>query len=203
MYNFGIVSAFSKHFLSNVLVPSRSVFTNSPLNLNVTSVLYAEPLKKKKRMDPAIIRAREERRKKKLEKFIRRLEKHAQQLKPIAEQEIPIHMKDALAEGKIVVPEPTPEEKEEKFFVLKDWTRFKTREHRTTLKLINQLVGEKEKFLEELKKESPEKYEEAIQLNPNILPLSIKGPTHSPPIENYDAPDGEYYDITRKYLGET
>ncbi|CAB0031223.1 unnamed protein product [Trichogramma brassicae] len=158
MYNFGIVNAFSN----------------------------AEPLKKKKRLDPAIIRAREERRKKKLEKFIRRLEKHAQQLKPIAEQEIPIQMKDALA-----------------FFVLKDWTRFKTKEHRTTLKLINQLVGEKEKFLEELKKESPEKYKEAIQLNPNLLPLSIKGPTHSPPIENYDAPDGEYYDVTKKYLGET
>lgn len=36
-------------------------------------------------MDPAIFRAREERKRRKLEKQIRRLEKHAKQLKPILE----------------------------------------------------------------------------------------------------------------------
>lgn len=46
-------------------------------------------MKKKKRLDPAIIRAREERKKRKLEKEIRRLEKHAKQLKPISEMEVP------------------------------------------------------------------------------------------------------------------
>lgn len=40
-------------------------------------------------MDPAIIRAREERRKKKLAKQIRRLEKNARQMKPLEECEIP------------------------------------------------------------------------------------------------------------------
>lgn len=56
-------------------------------------VYSAEPLKKKKKLDPAIIRQREERRKKKLEKSIRRLQKYAKKLKPISELEIPLFLK--------------------------------------------------------------------------------------------------------------
>lgn len=58
----------------------------------VTCLLWfcsAEPLKKKRRLDPAILKAREERRKKKIAKQIRKLEKNSQQLKPIDECEIP------------------------------------------------------------------------------------------------------------------
>jgi len=51
-------------------------------------------LKKKKKLDPAIIRAREERKKKKLEKQIRRLEKATKQLKPVSEIEIPLKLID-------------------------------------------------------------------------------------------------------------
>lgn len=45
-------------------------------------------------MDPAIIRAREERKKKKIEKEIRRLEKQVKQLKSINETEIPLKLTD-------------------------------------------------------------------------------------------------------------
>lgn len=55
----------------------------------MTPIAYAEPMKKKKRLDPAIVKARSERRKKKLEKQIRRLLKNSKQLKPIEEVEIP------------------------------------------------------------------------------------------------------------------
>ncbi len=54
----------------------------------------AEPMKKKKKMDPAVIKAREERKRKKLEKHIRRLEKNQSQLKPIDECEIPVCILD-------------------------------------------------------------------------------------------------------------
>lgn len=47
-------------------------------------------------MDPALIRAREERKRRKLEKSIRRLEKHAKQLKPIHEVEVTTKMLDEL-----------------------------------------------------------------------------------------------------------
>jgi large subunit ribosomal protein L40 len=51
-------------------------------------------MKKKKKMDPAVIKAREERKRKKLEKHIRRLEKNQSQLKPIDECEIPVCILD-------------------------------------------------------------------------------------------------------------
>lgn len=54
-------------------------------------------MKKKKRIDPAIVKAREERRRKKLEKQIRRLQKNARQLKPIDELEVPLDLLDNLA----------------------------------------------------------------------------------------------------------
>lgn len=59
-----------------------------------TPVLYAEPLKKKKKLDPAVIKAREERKRKKLEKAIRRLERSEKQLKPIEECQVPLTLID-------------------------------------------------------------------------------------------------------------
>lgn len=68
--------------------------TSNKLNFHYTPVLYAEPLKKKKKIDPAVVKAREERRRKRLEKQIRRLEKNARQLKPIDELEVPLTLVD-------------------------------------------------------------------------------------------------------------
>lgn len=62
--------------------------------LQTTSVLCAEPLKKKKKLDPQIIKQREDRKKKKIEKQIRRLEKNARQLKPVEELEVPLELID-------------------------------------------------------------------------------------------------------------
>ncbi|KAK9498164.1 hypothetical protein O3M35_004042 [Rhynocoris fuscipes] len=64
----------------------------SPLFIKCTDALCAEPLKKKKRLDPAIIKQREERKKRRLEKQIRRLEKNVRQFKPISECEIPLEI---------------------------------------------------------------------------------------------------------------
>lgn len=49
-------------------------------------------MKRKKKLDPAIVRAREEKRKRKIEKQIRRLEKQSRQLKPIDEIEVPFKL---------------------------------------------------------------------------------------------------------------
>lgn len=52
----------------------------------------AEPMKKKKKMDPQIIKAREERKRKRIEKSIKKLEKNTKQLKPIEEIDWPISL---------------------------------------------------------------------------------------------------------------
>lgn len=65
------------------------------MQLHMTQVLCAEPTKKKKRIDPQVIKAREDRRRRKLEKQIRKMEKNARQLKPIDENELPDSLIDA------------------------------------------------------------------------------------------------------------
>lgn len=47
-------------------------------------------MKKKKKLDPAIIKAREEKKRRRIEKSIRKLEKNVKQLKPLEEIEIPV-----------------------------------------------------------------------------------------------------------------
>ena len=46
-------------------------------------------MKKKKKIDPAVLRAREERKKKKIERNIKRLEKLDKTLKPVEELSVP------------------------------------------------------------------------------------------------------------------
>lgn len=71
--------------------------TQKPLLYIRTIILFlfsAEPLKKKRRLDPSIVKAREDRKKRKIEKQIRRLERNAKQLKPIEECEVPMKLRD-------------------------------------------------------------------------------------------------------------
>lgn len=59
-----------------VLGATRSLSTNrGPLLFRASLPMFAEPLKKKKRLDPQILKAREDRKRKKIEKSIRKLEK--------------------------------------------------------------------------------------------------------------------------------
>ena len=51
-------------------------------------------MKKKKKLDPALVRAREERKRKRLEKTIKKLEKSTKQLKPLEETQLPLFLKN-------------------------------------------------------------------------------------------------------------
>uniref|UniRef100_A0A1B0GPN6 Large ribosomal subunit protein mL40 n=1 Tax=Phlebotomus papatasi TaxID=29031 RepID=A0A1B0GPN6_PHLPP len=95
---------------------------------NSTPVLMAEPLKKKKKLDPMIIKQREERRKKKIEKQIRRLEKNARQLKPIDELEIPFTLIDEKDQRQRPLQSPSMEVLEQRALLQKQWARHKRTE---------------------------------------------------------------------------
>ncbi|XP_054011608.1 39S ribosomal protein L40, mitochondrial [Hylaeus anthracinus] len=173
-----------------------------PLYFRATDALLGEPLKKKKRLDPAIIRAREERKRRKLMKQIRRGEKHAKQLKPIVENEITA---DFLEEKDKLIRPPTPlsvEEIERRAILQKEWTRFKKREWINDVRVMESIVNSQEKALAELKAASEELYAKAIEIDDSFVPYSAVGPVHTPPIKNYDSPDGSYADITMVYDGE-
>lgn len=61
---------------SALIGPLRSLSTcGGPLLFRSSIPLFAEPLKRKKRLDPQILKAREDRKRRKIEKAIRKLEK--------------------------------------------------------------------------------------------------------------------------------
>lgn len=194
--------AFSRLSVCGTL-ERRSVSTAcGPLYFQMTNAVFAEPLKKKKRMDPSIIKMREERRKKKLEKQIRRLQKVVQTLKPIEEIEQSKTLMKELEQRKREVPPVSPEEAEQRLLLEKEWCRYKLRCYLKDKSTLESILHSQEQALEELKAESEDLYEKAIQLDMGLLPYQVSGPVSTPPIENYVYPDGEYADITKKYDGE-
>lgn len=194
-----LVSQFQK-LATKSLLPSRSLSTSTaPLLFRFTPTLYAEPLKKKKRLDPAIIKARDDRRKKKLEKQIRRLERNAKQLKPIDECEVPLSLIDERKQRMRKLPELTVAVKEERANLIKEWSKFRNQQKMEDVRIIDQLVMAQEKALQELRLESEELYQEAIQPDLTLIPYFSVGPVATPPIEKYESPDGDYTDISKKW----
>ncbi len=161
--------------------------------------MFAEPLKKKKKLDPAIIKQREERKRKKLEKQIRRLEKNARQLKPIDELEVPLNLIDEKKMRTRKLPALSVEEDERRVLLNKKWAAYKNQERLNDFKLLDKLVNAQNKALEELRFESEDLYQAAIQIDPELVPFKAVGPVSSPPIKNYESPDGDYTDISKKW----
>lgn len=67
---------------------------------------------------------------------------------------------------------------------------------------IESMIASQHRALEELKAESQDLYDAAIELDMSLLSLEVTGPTRTPPIPNYDVPDGDYFDISKKWEGE-
>lgn len=73
----------------------RTIEKCSQQSIHTTAILCGEPIKKKKRLDPKVTQARIARKKRKVEKQIRRLQKHARQFKPIDENELAVALRKA------------------------------------------------------------------------------------------------------------
>jgi len=201
MVGLSIISALSR--LSLQALPhsktfGRSICISSALLFKTSPCLFGEPLKKKKRLDPAIIKAREERRKKKIEKQIRRLEKSARQLKPIDECETPLTLIDSHKECKRPL-ELSEGVMEQRILLEKQWAKYKHQQHLADVQMLDRISYSQQKALDELRKESEELYQEAIQIDPMLLPFKTEGPVNTPPIQNYEVPDGDYQDISKKW----
>ncbi|XP_056637555.1 39S ribosomal protein L40, mitochondrial [Diorhabda sublineata] len=178
---------------------ARTISTNSQLLFKCTPILLAEPLKKKKKLDPAIIKAREERKKRKIEKQIRRLEKNARQLKPIEECEVPLEILDTLSTRKRYLAPPSPEILEKRALLLKKWCHYKREQHLADMQMLDRIAYSQQKALDELRKESEELYQEAVQSDFQLLPFVCQGPVETPPIKHYNSPDGDYQDVSKKW----
>ncbi|CAH2045141.1 unnamed protein product, partial [Iphiclides podalirius] len=202
MFSVSILKQFSRLSISSKSVTgvNRNIFTSAvALNFKITDQLCAEPMKKKKKMDPAIVKAREERRRKKLEKQIRRLQKNARQLKPIDECEIPLHLLDQMGKRKRPPVQLSAQEVEARAIMQKEWSRYKHSEYIANIAQIDRIMAAQRRALDKLYEQSEDLYNEAVMPDLQLIPYSISGPVATPPIKNYDSPDGEYIDVTKKW----
>jgi len=81
----------------------------------------------------------------------------------------------------------------------KQWARFKHDEKVADFQIIDRLVQSQKKALEELRNESEELYQAAIEIDLQLLSVSLKGPVSTPPIKNYVSPDGDYIHQSMKW----
>ncbi|KAJ2953410.1 hypothetical protein O0L34_g1000 [Tuta absoluta] len=202
MLNVSILRQLSRLTITSAIKAasnSRCVSTAPVMQFKFTQPLCAEPMKKKKKVDPQIVKAREERRKKKIEKQIRRLEKNARQLKPIDEMEVPLHLMDQMGKRRRPAVTLPAEEVEARALLQKDWARYKREEYIANVAQIDRIMAAQRRALDRLYEESEDLYNEAIMPDLSLIPYSITGTVATPPIKGYDSPDGEYIDITKKW----
>lgn len=93
----------------------------------------------------------------------------------------------------------TDVEIERRYQLQKRWTCYKNEQRLADFQIMDRLVQAQFKALEELRMESEELYQEAIQPDISLLPFKAKGPVSTPPIENYDSPDGDYIVEVKKW----
>ncbi|XP_022108361.1 39S ribosomal protein L40, mitochondrial-like [Acanthaster planci] len=171
---------------------------NGPLCFRATQLLCAEPPKKKKRVDPKLEMMRQQRMLKRMRKI--QFKMGDPELKPI--EEFRSDKKLLLDERrKREAPDLTYEEQERRALLQKDWARHKFQEHVAETQRIRDLLKAQEKALRELRAESEELYQQAVQVDQGLFPFEVTGPTYTPPIPGYakTSPDGEYVDISKQY----
>jgi len=164
-----------------------------------TEILNGEPMKAKKRIDPQVLLARENRKRKRIEKQIKSMEKLGRKLKPIEESEPDrAVLKDANLRNR-GANQLIKEEEDEEFFLKREWANYMAQQHAIQMEQIKCALKSQEVALKELKKDNLDLYEKAIQLDSNLLPYTREGPVHTPPNKIYEPPEGDYNDVTYLY----
>lgn len=88
---------------------------------------------------------------------------------------------------------------EQRAALIKEWSKYRNEQKTMDVQLLDQLCLAQTRALDELRAESEELYQEAIQPDISFIPFYAKAPVATPPIEQYDSPDGEYFDVSRKW----
>lgn len=120
-------------------------------------------------------------------------------LKPIDEVQLMASMSNELNIRQRPVSEHSNDKLEERIITLKLWSKYKHDEHYFNLQVISDLEFSQQRALNELREVSEDLYQAAIKVDESILPYQLTGPVETPPIENYQSPDGEYIDISKKW----
>lgn len=120
-------------------------------------------------------------------------------LKPIDEVELMASLSIELNSRKRPVVTHDNNKLEDRILTGKVWAKYKHDEHYFNLQVISDLEYSQQRALNELREVSESLYLAAIELDESFLPYELTGPVETPPIENYQSPDGEYIDISKKW----
>ncbi|XP_077416368.1 large ribosomal subunit protein mL40 [Vanacampus margaritifer] len=162
------------------------------MTIRTSAPLSGEP-KKKKKVDPKRDHLVKERLKKKLKK----LERSPPELIPIEDFITPVKCLDDTRVRSN--PSLSFDESEGRALLLKEWCRYKHEQHLAEMQAIKLALEAQKEALDELKAESEELYQAALEPDPLLVPFSHQGPAYMPPNTNYEAPDGKYTDVTKVY----
>lgn len=92
-------------------------------------------------------------------------------------------------------------EQERRALLNKKWALYRMEENLKDFKTLDRLVNAQNKALQELRLESEELYQAAIQTEMEMIPFTVTGPVATPPKANYDFVDGDYNDHVKKWDG--
>eukprot|EP00088_Acartia_fossae_P062615 TRINITY_DN7572_c0_g1_i1.p1 TRINITY_DN7572_c0_g1~~TRINITY_DN7572_c0_g1_i1.p1 ORF type:complete len:230 (-),score=52.55 TRINITY_DN7572_c0_g1_i1:64-753(-) len=151
----------------------------------------------KRKVDPVKDKAREEKRRKRLVKALKKMEKKERQPKPLSELEVP-NVLYAEAKDRARSTDTSEDQLEERYYFLKDWQRFAHKRHQNEILELDRKILAQQEALDQLRHESLELYLEAIQFDPELIPFQASGPTLTPAIKDY-LQDGDYTNITKEY----
>ncbi|KAM4616084.1 large ribosomal subunit protein mL40 [Polymixia lowei] len=185
-------TALSSFVMGEVPNAIQSPWFASAMTLKTSAPLRAEP-KKKKKVDPR----REQIARERLRKKLKKLEKVPPELIPIEDFITPAKCLDETRARS--APRLAFEESEHRALLLKEWSRYKQKQHIAEMEAIALALEAQREALEELKFESEELYQAALKPDPLLFPFIHEGPSYTPPKAKYEAPDGKYNDITKVY----
>lgn len=159
----------------------------------------AEPMKKRKKTDPGLLLAKENKKIKRLEKDMKRIAKFGRKLKPIQEIIGTVYVRKNAEKFKRVNEPLSFEESEYRALLMKEWHRVKTKQHHRELSILSTAMEAQTNALNSLRQESETLYQQAIQINEGDVVYKFNGPVETPPIDDFDSPDGQYNDTTKQY----
>lgn len=84
--------------------------------------------------------------------------------------------------------ELSDEQLESRDLLQKEWTRYQKVQSNELRNVCLNLLKSQQRALIELRQESEELYQAAIQPDDLMLPMEVKGPVYTAPIKNYDSP---------------
>ncbi|XP_074600397.1 mitochondrial ribosomal protein L40 [Brevipalpus obovatus] len=154
--------------------------------------------KKKGRIDPLVLKIRLERKVKRLESGIERIEKAPKQLIPIYEQSLQPTVQKEIDIRERDETDPQFDARYKK--MLKVWALYKFIEAKQEMKCLRSVTRAQRVALDSLRQLSPSLWSEAVKPDPQILPYEndyiVK---ETPANPDYFPPDGHRKDITKHW----